>query len=98
MDTNAQFNAVMKTFATWQTQGYRMVPFNLKLLAKFGFSSNCWQTLHWCLLARARKINALHIFAENAPVDQHYNKHLQCVRAPLHRLKVTDQCPPKVKD
>ena len=41
--------------------------------------------------------HALHIFTENAPVDQHNNEHLQCLRAPLHRLKVTDQYPPKEK-
>ena len=42
--------------------------------------------------------HALLIFAENAPVDQHNNEHLQCLRTPLHRLKVTDQYPPKEKD
>jgi len=35
-----------------------MVPFNLKVLAKFGLSSNCSQKLHECSLARARKIFA----------------------------------------
>ena len=35
-----------------------MVPFNLKLLAKFGLSSNCSQKLHKCSLARARNIFA----------------------------------------
>ena len=40
--------------------------------------------------------DALHIFAENAPVDQHNNEHLQCLRTPLHRLKATDQYPPNV--
>ena len=35
-----------------------MVPFNLKVLAKFGFCSNCLQKLHGCSLARARKIFA----------------------------------------
>ena len=38
--------------------------------------------------------NALHIFAENAPVDQHNNKHLEHLTTPLHRLKATD--PPNV--
>jgi len=40
--------------------------------------------------------HALHIFAENAPVDQHNNKHLQQLTTPLHRLKATDQYPPNV--
>jgi len=40
----------------YTTQGYRMVPFNLKVLAKFGFCSNCSQTLHDCSPACARKI------------------------------------------
>ena len=36
-----------------------MVPFNLKLLAKFGFFSDCSNKLHaGCSLARARKIFA----------------------------------------
>ena len=39
---------------------------------------------------------ALHIFAENAPVDQHNNVHLECLSAPLHRLKATDHYPPNV--
>ena len=37
-------------------KGYRMVPFNLKVLAKFGLCSNCSQKLHGCSLARACKI------------------------------------------
>ena len=32
-----------------------MVPFNLKVLAKFGLCSNCSQKLDECSLARARK-------------------------------------------
>ena len=32
-----------------------MVPFNFKVLAKFGLCSNCSQKLHGCSLARARK-------------------------------------------
>ena len=36
-------------------KGYRMVPFNFKVLAKFGLCSNCSQKLHGCSLARARK-------------------------------------------
>ena len=40
--------------------------------------------------------HALHIFAENAPVDQHNNEHLQCLTTPLHRLKATDQYPPNI--
>ena len=35
-----------------------MVPFDLKVLAKFGLCSNCSQKLHNCLSARARKIFA----------------------------------------
>ena len=35
-----------------------MVPFNLKVLAKFGLCSNCSQKLDECSLARARKIFA----------------------------------------
>ena len=35
-----------------------MVPFNLKVLAKFGLCLNCSQKLHGCSLARARKIFA----------------------------------------
>ena len=33
-----------------------MVPFNLKVLAKFGLCSNCWQKLDECSLDHARKI------------------------------------------
>lgn len=40
--------------------------------------------------------HALDIFAENAPVDQHNNKHLEHLTTPLHRLKATDQCPQNV--
>ena len=40
----------------YTTQGYRMVPFNLKVLAKSGLCSNCSQKLHECSPARARKI------------------------------------------
>ena len=36
----------------------RMVPSNLKVLAKFGLCSNCSQKLDECSLARARKIFA----------------------------------------
>ena len=39
-------------------KGCRMVPFNLKVLAKFGLCSNCSQTLDECSLGRARKIFA----------------------------------------
>jgi len=35
-----------------------MVPFNLKVLEKFGLCSNCPQKLEKCSLARARKIFA----------------------------------------
>lgn len=38
----------------------------------------------------------MHIFAENAPVDQHNNEHLQYLRTPLRRLKATDQYPPNI--
>ena len=41
-----------------QYKGYRMVKFNLKVLAKFGLCSNCSQKLHGCSLARARNIFA----------------------------------------
>ena len=49
--------------ATWRRntthiKGYRMVPSNLKVLAKFGLCSNCSQKLHKCSLAQARKIFA----------------------------------------
>ena len=37
---------------------YRMVSFNLKVLAKFGLCSNCSQRLNGCSLVRARKIFA----------------------------------------
>ena len=40
--------------------------------------------------------NALHIWAENAPVDQHNNAHLEKISAPLHRLKAVGQYPPNV--
>ena len=33
----------------------------------------------------------LHTFAENAPVDQHNNDHLQHLTTPLHKLKSIDQ-------
>ena len=39
-------------------KGYRMVPSNLKVLAKFGLCSDCSQKLDECSLARARKIFA----------------------------------------
>ena len=39
---------------------------------------------------------ALHIFAENAPVDQHNNEHLEQLRTPLYRLKAIDQYPQNV--
>ena len=39
-------------------KGCRMVPFDLKVLAKFGLCSNCSQKLDECSLARARKIFA----------------------------------------
>ena len=35
-----------------------MVPLSLKVLAKFGFCSNCSQKLDECSLSRARKIFA----------------------------------------
>ena len=35
-----------------------MVPFGLKVLAKFDLCSNCSQEIHRCSLARARKIFA----------------------------------------
>ena len=39
----------------WACKGYRMVPSNLKVLAKFGHCSNCLQKIDECSLARARK-------------------------------------------
>ena len=39
-------------------KGYRMVPYNLKVLAKFDLCSNCSRKLDECSLARARKIFA----------------------------------------
>ena len=36
-------------------KGYRMVPSNWKVLAKFGLWSDCSQKLDECSLARARK-------------------------------------------
>ena len=39
-------------------EGYRMASLNLKVLAKFGLSSNCSQKLDECSHARARKIFA----------------------------------------
>ena len=41
-------------------------------------------------------VHALHIFAENAPVDKHNNEHLQHLTTPLHKLKAIDQYPPHV--
>ena len=43
---------------TSYNEGYGMVPFNLKVFAKFGLCSNCSQKFHGCSLARARKILA----------------------------------------
>ncbi len=40
--------------------------------------------------------HTLHIFAENAPVDQHNNAHLQHLTTPLYNLKATDQYPAHV--
>ena len=40
-------------------KGYRMVSFNLKVLAKFGLCSNSSQKLDGCSLAQARKIFAI---------------------------------------
>ena len=40
---------------TTNYQGYRMVPFNLKVLTKFGLCSNCSQKLDVCSLVRTRK-------------------------------------------
>ena len=39
-------------------KGYRIVPFNLKVLAKFGLCSNCSQKFDECSLARARQMFA----------------------------------------
>ena len=40
--------------------------------------------------------HALHIWAENAPVDEHNNKHLQQLSGPVFTLKAVDQYPPNV--
>ena len=40
--------------------------------------------------------HALHIFAENAPVDQNNSEHLDHLTTPLYELKATDQYPPNV--
>ena len=40
--------------------------------------------------------DALHIFAENAPVDQHNTVHLDKLSTPLHRLKAVDHYPQNV--
>ena len=40
-----------------------MVPFDLKVVAKFGLCSNWSQKIHRCLLARARKIFATALFS-----------------------------------
>ena len=45
-------------FLHYQIKGYRMVPSNLKVLAKFGLCSDCSKKLGECSLARARKIFA----------------------------------------
>ena len=47
-----------KNPAFWISIGVRMVPFNLKVLEKYGLCSNCSQKLHGYSLARARKIFA----------------------------------------
>ena len=40
--------------------------------------------------------HALHIFAENARVNQRNNAHLDNLTTPLHRLEAVDQYPPNV--
>lgn len=40
--------------------------------------------------------HALHIFAENVPVDRHNNEHLDHLTKHLYTLKATDHCPPNV--
>ena len=40
--------------------------------------------------------HALHIFAENGPVDEHNRKHLQHLTTPLYRLKAIDHYPSNV--
>ena len=69
-------------------KGYRMVSFNLKVLAKFCLCSNCSQKLDECSLARARKIfataDARILVKITLPCSVNHNLHLghwtQCFR------------------
>ena len=58
-----------------------MVPFNLKMLAKFGLCSNCSQKLDQCWLARARKKFAsalmLGFLLKFTAVKRKHNLHLE---------------------
>ena len=58
-----------------------MVPFNLKVLAKFCLCSNCSQKLEECSLARAREIFAsarmLGFLLKFPAVYDKYNLHLE---------------------
>ena len=59
--SNVEFSVVytfMENDMRHHSEGYRMVPSNLKVLAKFGLCPNCSQKLHECSLARTRKIFA----------------------------------------
>jgi len=47
-----------------------MVPFNLKVLAKFGLRSNCSQKLDECSFARAHKIFITARILDKIPVWQ----------------------------
>ena len=58
-----------------------MVPFNLKVLAKFGLCSNCSQKLDECSPARSRKIFAsarmLGFSLKFPAVQRKHNLHLE---------------------
>ena len=41
--------------------------------------------------------DALHIFAENAPVDQYNSNRLEQIQSPQYILKALDQIPPRVR-
>ena len=60
-----------------------MVPFDLKVLAKFGLCSNCSQKLDECSLARARKVFATaHMLGFSFKFPYGKNEHLRekCTR------------------
>ena len=59
-----------------------MVPFNLKVLAKFSLCSNCSQKLDECSLACVRKI--LLLFACS---DSRENFHIAILRKPWGKMQ-----------